>query len=390
MDQRLKKLVSEFRVVALTGPRQAGKTTLLRNVFPNYAYLNLEDLATYDFVKTSPMTFTRANSLAIVDEVQRVPELLSAIQVVVDERNLAGDFILSGSQNLLLSEKISQSLAGRAAYQVLLPLSIDELKNSSLLKANYLEQIFHGFYPALYGDLAISPYDYYDNYIATYVERDLRSLKSVQDLTLFRKFMALIAGRVGQLANYDSIASDLGISTKTVTEWLSVLEASYIIFTLSPYYANINRRLVKSPKIYFYDVGLATHLLGIGSAEILDTHYLRGGLFENMIIADMVKATTNDPSLRGKLSFYRDSNGNEVDLLIETAPGELLPIEIKSADRARGDYSSGVERLASWLSEKPEIKVLDGAVVYTGDLTAKNESGVDLLNWRDLAQILIN
>lgn len=385
----MKQLAEQFRVVALTGPRQAGKTTLLRSFFTDYEYFNLENLTTYDFVKANPMTFVRDNSRVLVDEVQRVPELLSAIQVAVDERNLTADFVISGSQNLLLSEKIGQSLAGRAAYQVLLPLSIGELKAANLLKTNYSEQIFYGFYPALYDNPAVNPQDYYDNYIATYVERDLRNLKSVQDLSLFRKFMALVAGRIGQLMNYDSLASDVGVSVKTVESWLSILEASYIIFTLPPYYANVNRRLVKSPKIYFHDVGLASHLLGISSPQILETHYLRGGLFENMVIADFVKTTTNNPNLRNKLYFYRDSNGNEVDLVIEVAPNELLPVEIKSADRMRGDFQKGIERFASLLEQKPGLAVRDGSVVYSGDFTAINNEGVDLVNWQELDRIRI-
>ncbi len=390
-DQQLKNLAAQFRVVALTGPRQAGKTTLLKSFFADYQYFNLENLATYDFVQANPMTFARDNSRAVIDEIQRLPELLPALQVVVDERNQTGDFVISGSQNLLQadkasSEKASQSLAGRAAYQLLLPLSIDELKAAGLLKTNYFQQMFYGFYPALYDNPTLTPYDYYDNYVATYVERDLRNIKNIQDLTQFRKFMGLVAGRIGQLVNYDSLASDVGVSAKTIEDWLSILEASYIIFTLPPYHANINRRLVKSPKIYFYDVGLASHLLGIDSPEALETHFLRGGLFENMIIADIVKYTANNAGLRDKLSFYRDSNGNEIDLLIETAPGELLPLEIKSADRVRSDYQKGLLAFSSLLNDV--VTVRDGRVIYSGDFTSLADSGIGFVNWQEVGRAL--
>ena len=376
--QAIVALTDAFRVAVVTGPRQSGKTTLLKNRFERYAYYNLEDLNTFDIVQADPMGFVRANSEVIVDEVQRLPELLSAIQVVVDERNILGDYILSGSQNLLISEKISQSLAGRAAYQTLLPLSMSELTAVGKLKQELTEQIWTGFYPALYST-EVSPALYYQQYVATYVERDVRAIKNIQDLGLFRKFMTLLAGRIGQLVNYESLANDTGVSAVTVEKWLSVLEASYIIYRLKPYHANIGKRLIKSSKIYFIDTGLACFLLGINSPEVISTHHLLGGLFENMIIMDIRKCLMNQNQGQDTLYFYRDSNGNEVDLVIDRGVQGLLPIEIKASGRPAPDFTSGIVTFREALG----LGDSDGRVVYAGDegLVIK---GVTFMNWRNI------
>lgn len=363
-SQEVTKLTKSFRVTAVTGPRQSGKTTLLKNDFEKYAYYNLEDLNTLDIVRADPMGFVRANSHIIIDEVQKLPELLSAIQVAVDERNLLGDYILSGSQNLLISEKISQSLAGRAAYQTLLPLSISELISVGKIEQSFSEQIWTGFYPALYGT-EIDPKLYYQQYIATYVERDVRAIKNIQDLGLFRKFMMLLAGRIGQLVNYESLANDTGVSAVTVEQWLSVLEASYIIYRLKPYHANLGKRLVKSSKIYFIDTGLACFLLGIHDPGVVATHHLLGGLFENMILMDIRKQLINKGQGQDMLYFYRDSNGNEVDLVVDMGAEGLLPLEIKSSGRPAPSFAQGIAVFTEVLGRSANVR--NGYVVYTGD-----------------------
>ncbi|MDR1580991.1 MAG: ATP-binding protein [Synergistaceae bacterium] len=379
----IKSLAKLFRVVAVTGVRQSGKTTLLKSAFPKYDYYNLEDLNTFDIVRTDPMAFVRAKSRVIIDEVQRLPELLSAIQVSVDERNRTGDFLLSGSQNLLISDKIGQSLAGRAAYQILTPFSIGELGKFG--HKDYLKQIFTGFYPAVYAD-KIPAEIYYAQYLATYVERDMRTLQNVQDLSLFRKFMNLLAGRIGQLINRESLAGDTGISVKTVEQWLSVLEASCLIYRLRPYYANIGKRLVKSQKIYFIDTGLACCLLGINSPQTLETHYLRGGLFENMCVMDIRKQLLNKGNPRDDMYFYRDSNNNEADLLIDGGAGELTPVEIKSAGKFDPSFLKSIKNMKKAFSEAPNIKITDGFLVYTGNQEG-DVSGSRLINWLNLKMI---
>jgi predicted AAA+ superfamily ATPase len=385
-EQQIEQLAKSFRVVAVTGPRQSGKTTLLKAMFGDYQYFNLEDLTTLDLISADPMGFVRGHSKVIIDEVQRMPELLSAIQVAADERDQTGDFVISGSQNLLLSEKISQSLAGRAAYQTLMPLTIGELKESAKLAKTNFQQIYQGFYPALYNN-PVEPRVYYDQYVATYVERDLRSLKNIQDLSVFRKFMGLLAGRIGQLVNYEALANDTGIAVKTVKQWLSILEASYLIFRLPPYYANLGKRLVKSSKIYFTDTGLACYLLGINNAEALENFYLLGGLFENMCVMDIRKQILNEQGLKNNLYFYRDNNGNEVDLVIDLGSGKLMPLEIKSAGRFNSDFLSGMISMRSAFANHQETDILNGAVIYAGE-TQSVVGGTNVVNWREIAEII--
>lgn len=378
-SQEIKNLTRSFRVTVVSGPRQSGKTTLLKSEFGDYKYYNLEDLSTLDIIRADPMGFVRSNSRVVVDEVQRLPELLSAIQVAVDERQLLGDYILSGSQNLLISERISQSLAGRAAYQTLLPLSIKELADSGDLRRDFASQMWSGFYPAVYST-GVNPTTYYTQYVATYVERDVRAIKNVQDLGLFRKFMMLLAGRIGQLVNYESLANDTGVSTNTVEQWLSVLEASYIIYRLKPYHANINKRLTKSSKIYFIDTGLACYLLGIGEPREVKTHYLLGGLFENMCIMDIRKQLINTSGIQAELYFYRDSNDKEVDLVVSVGASRLIPIEIKASGRPASSFIDGIESFKTALEVKKDIEVSSGYVIYTGheEVTIRD---IRYLNW---------
>jgi len=382
LEKNLKETAKQFRVVALTGPRQSGKTTLLKDIFKGYKYFNLESLDTQNMVEADKAGFIRSNNKIIIDEIQKMPELMSMIQSVVDERNDKGDFIISGSENLLLSEKISQSLAGRASYSKLLPLSISELKKAKLLKKSFEEQILFGFYPAIYSQ-KIDAEKYYDNYIQTYLERDLRNMQNIQNLNLFRKFIALLAGRIGQLVNYESIANDVGVSRNTIENWISILEASFLVFRLQPYYENFGKRNIKSAKIYFTDVGLACYLLTIASVEELEKHYLRGGLFENMCILEIYKHILNN-GINANLFFYRDSSGKEVDLLIKKGL-KIIPIEIKSSSSFSSEFLKGIDYWKN-LNKKDNEK---GFVIYNGE-SLKEIKGVKLLNWKDIETIFEN
>ena len=384
---RINKLKSQFPVLAVTGPRQSGKTTLLREMFPDYAYYNLENPETLAKVEHDTATFIRENQdRVIIDEVQRVPELLSYIQVTVDETRKLGSFIISGSENLLLSEKINQSLAGRAAYISLYPLSNEELKAEKLLKPTIYDQIFTGSYPFLYShDTEVI--GYYDQYIATYVERDLKQISNVINLSQFRKFFALLAGRVGQLVNLTTLANDTGVSVTTIENWISILEASYLVFRLQPHFKNFGKRYIRSPKIYFTDTGLACRLLGIHSSEQLKTHYLLGGLFENMMIMEVMKHFSNH-GIPGKLFFFRDSNGQEVDLVIDQGLTQI-PIEIKSSGTFNSDFYKGLKYWRGLTKNSPETTTNHGFVIYAGEQTT-NGTDHSLLTWNNLEKLFVN
>lgn len=381
---RINKLKTQFPVLAVTGPRQSGKTTILREMFPDYAYYNLENPETLANVEHDTATFIRENQdRVIIDEVQRVPELLSYIQVTVDETKKLGSFIISGSENLLLSEKINQSLAGRAAYITLYPLSNQELKAEKLLKPTIYDQIFTGSYPFLYShDTEVI--GYYDQYIATYAERDLKQISNIINLSQFRKFFALLAGRVGQLVNLTTLANDSGVSVTTIENWISILEASYLVFRLQPHFKNFGKRYIKSPKIYFTDTGLACRLLGIRSPEQLKTHYLLGGLFENMMIMEVLKHFSNH-GLPDKLFFFRNSNGQEVDLVIDQGLTQI-PIEIKSSGTFNPDFYKGLKYWRSLTENSPETTTKHGFVIYAGEQTT-NGADHSLLTWNNLGKL---
>jgi predicted AAA+ superfamily ATPase len=328
IEQQMEVLSKAFPVIAITGARQTGKTTFLKYYFPDYKYYNLETPSTLAEVEADPKAFIHQQSHIIIDEIQRFPDLISYIQEVVDERKKMADFIISGSESLSLSEKISQSLAGRAGYLKMFPFSFSELTTAKKLDNNFKKQILNGFMPALY-DRNIPPTVYYDQYIATYLERDLRQLSAVHNLNVFRKFLALLAGRIGQLSNFSSLSNDVGVDVKTIERRISILEASYLIFQLQPYYENFGKRYIKSSKIYFADTGLVCRLLGIDTVEELENHYLIGNLFENLIILNMLK-DINNKGKKNQLYFFRDSNQNEVDVIIDKGTS-LIPIEIKSS-----------------------------------------------------------
>jgi len=367
-----------FSVVALVGSRQAGKTTLLQKFFPDYKYYNLEKIETLKLVMEDPAgTLVNNPQGIIIDEIQRYPEMMSSIQAHVDETKKMGKVIISGSQNLLISEKISQSLAGRVAYCQLCTLSLNELKREKLLVKNAFLMAYSGCYPAKY-ERKIPPQLFYEQYISTYLERDVRQMRNIGDLLKFRKFMGLIAGRVGQLANFNSLANDVGVSNKTIDDWVSVLEASFIIYRLPPYFENVGKRLIKSPKLYFYDTGVLCYLLGLTNPEEVAQYYGRGSIFENLVIGEILKIKNNGQK-RGDLYFYRDNHGNEVDLLIKTTKG-VIPVEIKSSSSYDPEFLKGIKY---W--KKLSNSIVTGYVVYSG----KNQDLTDniLLNWQDLDKI---
>ncbi len=360
LERKLKELSKKFPVISLTGPRQSGKTTLVRHVFSGHEYVSLEELDTRLFAQSDPRGFLKDHPKGmILDEVQRVPELFSYIQSIVDRSGKTGSFILTGSQNFLLLERISQSLAGRVAILKLLPLSIEELEAGGLGIPEYETAILNGFYPRLY-DKKIPPVDFFPNYIQTYLERDVRLVKNITDLNSFTRFLKLCAGRAGQLVNFSALGQEAGISHATASSWISLMEASYIIFLLNPHHRNFNKRIVKSPKLYFYDTGLACSLLGITSTKQIETHYLRGPLFENLVIADLFKNYANI-GIESPLFFWRDKTGHEIDLLIESGEN-LRPVEIRSARTVSQEFFKDLNYYNN-LSEKnnkPSVVVYGG------------------------------
>ena len=356
----LRELTSKYPVVTVTGPRQSGKTTLCRKVFPEMAYVNLEAPDERQFALDDPRGFLQAHhGGAILDEIQRTPELLSYLQPMVDDDPSPGRFILTGSQQLNVREALSQSLAGRTGLLTLLPFDWTEVRPYIDL-ANVDSLILHGFYPRLH-HMRINPTQAMADYFETYVQRDIRQLINIRHADLFERFVRLCAGRVGQLLNLQSLGNEAGVSHTTAREWISLLEASYIIFRLPPWHANISKRLVKRPKIYFWDVGLAAYLLGLEEENQVSRDPLRGSLFENLVVAEMFKRCYHH-GRRPRLSFYRDSSGNEVDLVVERGR-ELAVLEIKSGQTVARDYFQGLDRFAKVAGDR----IRGGAVVYGGN-----------------------
>lgn len=355
----IKESASKYPVILVSGPRQSGKTTLSKDIFPELDYINFEDLEDRAFALEDPKAFlAKYPQGAILDEIQRVPELTSYIQVRVDQEDFIGTYVLTGSQNFSIMDTLSQSLAGRVAIYELLPFSLQEV--SSYLDTTKLEDILYtGFYPRIH-HRGPNPTQAYEDYVKTYLERDLRQLELVKDLSLFQKFTRLLAGRSGQLLNIDSLGNETGISASTAKNWLSLLEASYLIFRLPPFFENIGKRLIKSPKIYFYDVGLLCYLIGIENPKQLETHPLRGNIFENMIVAEVLKQRFNHKKSHNLL-FYRDSNNNEVDLLVPN--GHLYDlIEIKSSGTIHTDFFKGLKNFAKNVNKQSKM-----SLVYSGE-----------------------
>ena len=361
ITDELAQTANEFPVVTITGPRQAGKTTLARMNFPNYTYANLEAPEIRALAASDPNAFfLQFPAPVIIDEIQRVPELLSNIQIRADNTTQRGQYILTGSHQPRLQEAVAQSLAGRTALLRLLPLSILELTKSNLTYTRD-EFIYQGFMPRLYNE-DINPTRLYRNYFQTYVERDVRQMINVKNLIGFETFMRLLAGRIGQILNLSSLANDVGVSSTTLKEWLSVLEASYIIFRLNPFFENIGKRVIKSPKVYFTDVGLASYLLGIESPEVAARDPLIGNLFENLVVIEALKTRLN-AGKEPELYFFRDNKGNEVDLLFRTNR-QFIPIEIKSAMTFHTDFAKGIAQFQKITSHAQK-----GFVIYAGELS---------------------
>jgi predicted AAA+ superfamily ATPase len=382
IEPTLRELLKGFPVVTVTGPRQSGKTTLARTVFADKPYVSLEDPDVRGMALDDPRGFLgRFPDGGVLDEVQRAPELLSYLQSRVDADGRMGLFLLTGSQQFGLTSGITQSLAGRTAFVELLPFSVDELERGGVRPPSLEAMLFAGAYPPIH-DRGLKPRSWLSAYVTAYVERDVRQFLKVQDLESFQRFVRLCAGRSGQLVNLSSLATDCGITHNTAKAWISVLEASYILFLLRPHHVNFSKRLVKAPKLYFYDAGLLCWLLGIQEPDQLASHPLRGGIFESFVVAELIKARLNQGEPRS-LHFWRDSNGNEVDVIAELGP-KLLPIEIKSGQTVNRDFFTGLER---W-------KVLAGdrattpALVYggTGSLVHRD---INVFGWDAVGRVLV-
>ena len=380
IEPELRQMATEYPVVTVLGPRQAGKTTLVKMVFPNKPYVNLESPDVRALAETDPHGFlARYPDGAIFDEVQRTPELLSYLQVIVDQRQQNGLYILTGSHQFALHEKITQSLAGRTALLTLLPLSFSEVMTHSDIKdENAL--ILKGFLPRIYHENQ-QPTKAYRNYFETYVERDVRQLINIKDPSAFQKFMTVCASRVGQLINYDAISNEIGVSNNTIKEWFSILEASFIIVRLQPYFANIKKRLIKTPKLYFVETGLAAFLLGIESDTQIQRDPLRGHLFENMIVMELIKTRYNQ-GLNPQLYFYRDQQQHEVDVIYKNAD-QLIPIEIKSSHTFNKLFMKELD----YFSALFPTQCATGYIIYAGQLS-QQLGWRELLNYQETKKIL--
>ena len=385
LTEKLNYFAKLYPVVSVTGPRQSGKTTIVKQTFPNYRYFSLEDIDIRNFAINDPKGFLgNAEDGMIIDEIQRVPELFSYIQNIVDSSNKTGMFIITGSQNFLLMENITQTLAGRIAILKLLPFSNHELIQAKLISTNFKTQLFKGAYPRIY-DKNIPSKDFYPFYIQTYIERDVKQIRNISNQNTFIRFLKMCAGRVGQLLNITDLANACGVTQITAKSWLSVLEASYIVYFLQPHHKNYNKRLVKMPKMYFYDTGLVSSLLGIKDKNQVQSHYLYGALFENFVINEFQKFYYNRV-IEPELYFWRDKNGKEIDLIIET-PDKLMPIEIKAGETFADDY---LKNLKYW--NKLTNNIEDNNYIIYGGLDNLKISQGKVYSWLNIKEItnLIN
>ena len=378
IQAELESLLTEYPVVTITGPRQSGKTTLARMTCPDYQYCNLEDPEVRHLALTDPKGFfNQYRRPLIIDEIQRVPGLLSMVQVLVDQDKTKGSFLLTGSEQLSLKKSVSQSLAGRTALLTLLPLSILELRESGLLVSRD-ELILKGFLPRVYSE-SLTPFKAYRNYFQTYIERDLVQQMNVRNILHFENFVRLLAGRTGQVINLHSMSNDLGVSSTTLGEWLSVLEASWLVFRLPPYFSNQRKRIIKSPKIYFTEIGLVSYLLGLETPLQVARDPLIGGIFENMVVIEALKARLNqgrDP----ELYFYRDNNRNEIDLIFRNHQ-DLIPIEIKSAMTWHESLSKSIRFFDNTFGSSEK-----GFLVYSGTQTFESDR-YTVISYEDIYKV---
>src|SRR3989338_4053300 len=379
IQSELQRIAGEFPVVAVMGPRQSGKTTLVRHTFPQKNYVNLEAPDTRALIFEDPRKFFNDNPQGmILDEIQRAPELLSYIQTIVDEQNQNGLFILTGSQQPQLHAAVGQSLAGRIAMLDLLPFSLHELTQANILLS--LDQyLLKGFYPRIY-DQHLNPTTVYRNYIKTYVERDVRQLLNVKDLNAFQRFMHLSAARVGNILNLESLSNDVGVSANTLKKWVSILEASYLVCRLQPYFENFGKRLIKSPKLYFTDVGLIAYLLGIENEKQMFHERLRGGLFENLVLIELMKARYNIGK-EASLFYYRDNHDMEIDIILPHGD-YLIPIEIKSTST----FSPALIKNLKFFQKLVGYKMPMGFLVYAGE-TTQAFGNIQMINYREVYRI---
>ena len=379
ISEKILHYARQYPVITITGPRQSGKTTLCKALFPKRKYFSLENIDTRDYARNDPRAFLNEcqKEGAIIDEIQRVPELASYIQEIVDTKDKPGLFILTGSQNFHLLNTVSQSLAGRTALAVLLPFSYAEIYSD---KAKPIDKVlFAGFYPRIH-DKKLNPTEALSFYVSTYLERDIRALINVKDLAKFEKFLKLCAGRVAQIVNLSNLANDCGINHNTAKSWLSVLEASYIIFFVRPHHANFGKRLIKAPKLYFTDCGLAAYLLDIQSAKHIMQHPLKGPLFENFVVAELLKARTNQGK-NSNIYFFRDNIGNEIDALLEDGIS-VKPVEIKLGSTISDDYFKGL-RYYQKINKKNLSKA---ALIYGGTLDQHRQTA-DVFSYRNVEKI---
>lgn len=358
--QEADAMLQKYPMIAITGARQSGKTTFAQQLRPDFRYVSLEDPDTRLFAHQDPRAFLETYQHGvIIDEIQYAPELFSYLQTYTDQRKRNGEYILTGSQNFRMMEGISQSLAGRVALFTLLPFSYNELSGSTFQPPNWERYLFKGSYPRLYMQ-DIPPRRYYDDYLQTYLERDVRQLVNVQNLLLFQRFIQLLAGRIGQLLNQSGLATEVGVDNKTISAWLSVLETSYLVYRLPPYYNNFSKRIIKAPKVYFYDTGLASYLLGIRQESDLDVHFARGGLFENLVINETLKQFYHRGE-RPQVYFWNDSQHHEIDLLMDVGL-ERHAYEMKAGKTVHSSFFDG---LRHFQKVAPDTKL---HLVYGGDL----------------------
>lgn len=374
---KLKDLASKFKAVAVTGARQTGKTTLVKQVFKGKPYLSLENPDTRNFALEDPRGFLEScPNGAILDEVQRAPILFSYLQEILDNSKTKGLFILSGSNNFLLQQSISQTLAGRVGYINLLPFSISELSKAKLLPDDDDSLLLKGFYPPIY-DQNIPPEDWCPNYIRTYIEKDVRQIKNITDLIVFERFIKLLAGRSGQELNNSALAVETGVDVKTIQSWIGILESSFVIYLLKPHFKNFNKTIVKRPKVYFYDTALICYLLGIRNVLQLKTHPLRGSIFESMVVTELIKKRTN-AGLPINLYYWRDKTGHEIDVVIDNG-SKLLPVEIKSGKTFNADFFKNIDYWCNLSGSEHSI------LLYAGNQNQKRSTGKEILNWRKIS-----